>query len=140
MLQQRSEFTSEEVGEIVSIASELDRRTESERLTWDQLVDLANELGISRGTLAAAFRIWNDGRSQAAAENRRQNSRAARAARRAERFRGHTITYVIVVSGLALLDWLSGPGWWVQWIAVPWGILLTRQGVRLGMFRRALAR
>ncbi len=30
-------------------------------------------------------------------------------------------TYVVVVSGLFLIDWLTGGDWWVQWVAGIWG-------------------
>ena len=31
------------------------------------------------------------------------------------------LTYVVVVGFLALLDWATGGGWWVQWVAIIWG-------------------
>ena len=34
-------------------------------------------------------------------------------------------TYVAIVGGLALLDWLTDGGWWVQWPAGIWGALLV---------------
>jgi hypothetical protein len=49
-----------------------------------------------------------------------------RVRRRLEFFR-HVATYVVIVGGLALIDWLSGGGWWVQWIAGIWGGLLVLQ-------------
>jgi hypothetical protein len=29
--------------------------------------------------------------------------------------------FAMIVGGLALLDWASGGGWWVQWVAIIWG-------------------
>ena len=36
-------------------------------------------------------------------------------------------TSVAIVGGLALLDWATGGGWWVQWLAGIWGALLIWQ-------------
>jgi hypothetical protein len=46
--------------------------------------------------------------------------------RRLELYR-HVATYVFVVGGLAILDWLTGGGWWVQWVAAIWGAILLLQ-------------
>lgn len=37
----------------------------------------------------------------------------------------HGMSYGIVISGLGIIDVLSGPGWWVQWPAVGWGMGLA---------------
>ena len=37
--------------------------------------------------------------------------------------------FVIVVGGLALLDWSTGGGWWVQWVAGIWGAFLVVQAL-----------
>jgi len=39
----------------------------------------------------------------------------------------HVVTYVFIVGGLALLDWATGGGWWVQWVAAIWGAFLALQ-------------
>ena len=33
--------------------------------------------------------------------------------------------FVAIVGGLALIDWATGGGWWVQWVAVIWGSFLA---------------
>ena len=35
--------------------------------------------------------------------------------------------FVVVVGVLALLDWTTGGGWWVQWVAAIWGGILALQ-------------
>jgi hypothetical protein len=35
--------------------------------------------------------------------------------------------FALVVGGLALLDWATGGGWWVQWVAIIWGGILALQ-------------
>ena len=44
-------------------------------------------------------------------------------------FYRHVATYVLIVGGLALIDWLTGGGWWVQWVAGIWGAILVLQFV-----------
>ena len=41
-------------------------------------------------------------------------------------------TYIVVVGCLALIDWATGDGWWVQWVALIWGGSCTapRPGLR----------
>ncbi len=50
-----------------------------------------------------------------------------RRVRRRLDFYRHVATYVLIVGGLALIDWLSGGGWWVQWVAGIWGAILVLQ-------------
>jgi len=47
--------------------------------------------------------------------------------RRRLEFYRHVVTFAFVVGGLALLDWATGGGWWVQWVAAIWGALLALQ-------------
>jgi hypothetical protein len=35
--------------------------------------------------------------------------------------------FAIITGGLALLDWATGGGWWVQWLAIIWGAFLVMQ-------------
>jgi hypothetical protein len=39
-------------------------------------------------------------------------------------------SFVVIVGGLALIDWATGGGWWVQWVAIIWGGLLALQFLR----------
>jgi fatty acid desaturase len=40
-------------------------------------------------------------------------------------------TYVLVVGCLALIDWAIGGGWWVQWVALIWGVFLVLRLARV---------
>ena len=42
-------------------------------------------------------------------------------------FYRHVMTFAVIVGGLALLDWLTGGDWWVQWVAGIWGTILLLQ-------------
>lgn len=53
--------------------------------------------------------------------------RVRRRVRQRLEFYRHAVTYGFIVGGLALLDWLTGGGWWVQWLAGIWGAFLALQ-------------
>ncbi len=61
--------------------------------------------------------------------------REARAARRRVRdqlnFFKNLTYFVVIVGALALIDWATGGGWWVQWLAAIWGGLLALQFVSI---------
>ena len=53
--------------------------------------------------------------------------RARRAVRRRLDFLRHLATYVFIVGGFAIIDGLTGGGWWVQYLAAIWGGILALQ-------------
>jgi hypothetical protein len=53
--------------------------------------------------------------------------RVRRRVRRRLDFYRHVATFAMIVGGLTLIDWLSGGGWWVQWVAGIWGAILVLQ-------------
>jgi hypothetical protein len=69
------------------------------------------------------FRSWEELDSDGDAEYRRIRRRVRR---RLEFYRNATF-FAAVVGGLALLDWATGGGWWVQWLAGIWGAILALQ-------------
>jgi hypothetical protein len=46
--------------------------------------------------------------------------------RRLDFFR-HLVFFAVIIGGLALVDWLTGGRWWVQWVALIWGAFLVLQ-------------
>ena len=54
-----------------------------------------------------------------------------RRVRRRLQFYRQLSMYSIIVGGLALLDWATGGGWWVQWVAAIWGAVLALQFVNI---------
>lgn len=42
-------------------------------------------------------------------------------------FYRHLTMYVFVVGLLAIIDGLTGGGWWVQWLALIWGVFVALQ-------------
>ena len=41
------------------------------------------------------------------------------------RFLRHAFTYLAVNTALFLFDWSTGGGYWVQWVALIWGLFLA---------------
>jgi hypothetical protein len=54
-----------------------------------------------------------------------------RRVRRKLRFYRDVTTFVVIVGTLALIDWATGDGWWVQWVAIIWGGILALQFLRM---------
>ena len=46
-------------------------------------------------------------------------------------FYRNVLTFIVVVGVLALIDWLMGDDWWVQWIAAIWGGFLLLDLLRI---------
>ena len=57
----------------------------------------------------------------------RELRRIRRRVRQRLDFFRHVVTFAVIVGGLTLLDWLTGGGWWVQWVAGIWGAILLLQ-------------
>jgi hypothetical protein len=53
-----------------------------------------------------------------------------RRVRRKLRFYRDVTSFVVVVGALALIDWATGGGWWVQWVAIIWGGILALRFLR----------
>ena len=124
--QQERRFPRDEVGDIIDIAARLDDLVADPTdrgLTFEQLVHVAEEVGISRGAVERAVR----------AEGKRRlvdEKEARKRVRRRMRFLRHSMVYALVVSSLLLIDVLNGGGWWFFYVAALWGAVLALQGLR----------
>ena len=54
-----------------------------------------------------------------------------RRVRRKLKFYRDVMTFIVVVGALALIDWATEGGWWVQWVAIIWGGILALQFLRM---------
>lgn len=123
---QEQRFPRDEVGEIIDLAARLDDLVEDSTdrgLTLEQLVHVADEVGISRRAV-----------EQAVAQERKRRSiderDARKRVRRRMRFVRHAMVYALVVSALLLIDVVNGGGWWFFYVAALWGAVLTLQAMR----------
>lgn len=65
-------------------------------------------------------------------EGRIYQSALTRARRKVAALKGlyvHAAIFAVVLVGLVLVDWLSGAGWWVQWVFIGWGIGVASHAV-----------
>ena len=120
---QQRRFSTEEVGELIDLAARLDDLAPSSALSYDDLVRVAGEVGISREAIERA--VATDG-----ADRRRLAKQAKKRVRRRMRFVRHAVVYAVVVSSLLLVDALNGGGWWFYYVAALWGAVLVLQGMK----------
>lgn len=52
-----------------------------------------------------------------------------RRVRRKLKFYRDATSFIVIVGALALIDWATEGGWWVQWVAIIWGGILALQFV-----------
>jgi hypothetical protein len=120
---QHRQFSIDEVGELIDLAARLDDLVTSSGLSYDELVRVAGEVGISREAIDRAVATDR-------AERRRLAKQAKKRVRRRMRFVRHAVAYAVVVSSLLLIDAINGGGWWFYYVAALWGALLALQGMR----------
>jgi hypothetical protein len=110
-----TQYTRDEVEEILRRALETQPL---ETLSHEDLVAAAVEAGIDAEDVEVAARHLAEERELRIEEERIVTGRK-------KRFMQSIYTYVVVNSGLFLIDIMSGPGWWVQWVLAGWGIALA---------------
>ena len=110
-----AEYTRDEVEEILRRALETQPL---ETLSHEDLVASAVEAGINADDVEAAAQQIEEERELRLEED-------SIVGHRKKRFLQSIYTYVVVNSGLFLIDVMSGPGWWVQWVLAGWGIFLA---------------
>lgn len=109
------QYSRDEVEEILRRALETQPL---EMLSHRDLVDSAVEAGIDAADVEAAAKQIEEEREVLVEEERIVNWRK-------KRFLQSIYTYVVVNGGLFVIDIMSGPGWWVQWVLAGWGIALA---------------
>jgi hypothetical protein len=67
------------------------------------------------------------GRDWAADDGDEEFRRVRRRVRQRLELYRHVATFTLVVGALSLLDWATGGGWWVQWLAIIWGAIIALQ-------------
>ncbi|NND03514.1 MAG: 2TM domain-containing protein [Acidimicrobiia bacterium] len=119
-------YSREEVGDLIRTATELEHVTERHKaelrdgLTYDQLVEVASELGISEDALVRA--LMEKESSARSIESPKRD----RGAQHRQAFLSHLWTYGSVMAGLTVIDLADGSGGldWVWYPAAGWGIFV----------------
>ncbi len=109
------QYSRDEVEEILRRALETQPL---EMLSHQDLVDSAVEAGIDASDVEAAAKQIEEEREILLEAEQIVNVRR-------KRFLQSVYTYVVVNGGLFVIDVMSGPGWWVQWVLAGWGIALA---------------
>lgn len=110
-------YTQEDVQQILQLA--IARQAQSEELSRDQLLEIADEMGISRSDLQQAEQQWITYRGT------NQQKRAFNAHRRS-RFNQQAARFVIVNGFLILLNLFTyGGSIWAHYILLGWGLFLA---------------
>jgi len=109
------QYSRDEVEEILRRALETQPL---ETLSHQDLVDSAVEAGIDAADIEAAATQIEEERELLVEEHQIVTARK-------QRFLQSMYTYVVVNAGLFVIDIMSGPGWWVQWVLAGWGVALA---------------
>jgi hypothetical protein len=115
------DYSREEAEEILRRALS---REEQDGISHDDLLAAAAEVGVEPGAV-----------EQAAAELASERSRAEREGKVRSELRrdfwGRVGNLVGINALLLGIDWLTGPGWWVQWVALVSALLVANGAVRM---------
>lgn len=134
-------FSSDEVGQIMGYATRLDQlaherlAARDDRLTYEQLRTVAEELGVDEMTLLEALHV-HDVKSQRPSAPEPVATRTKRSRRLLWRsFAIHLFVYLAVIAGLSVID-VAGDERvdWVFYPAAGWGIGLAIHGGLAAMF------
>ena len=110
-----NKYTSDEVTRIIRRALEMKRE---ETVSHQDLLQTAEELGLDPDTLSAAI-------EKEKAEFEKEAAQEERLLRKKTKFRHHLWSYIIVNSGLFLINAVTPGPWWFQWPLLGWGIGLA---------------
>ena len=124
--QRHRTYSREEVGDLIRTATELEQVTEKHKaelrdgLSYDQLVEVAAELGISEDAVVRALMEKNRPAQMASAKRSSRRESARRS------FLNHLWTYGSVIAGLSVIDLVDGSGGldWVWYPAAGWGMFV----------------
>ena len=112
----RREYSTDEVGAIVRLA--LERQGPEGRISHDELLETAREIGVSAEDIEEAV----------AEEARIRQAKAeifARRRRLKQQFFANLVSFVAVNSALFIIDRVTTGGTWFYWPLLVWGIALT---------------
>jgi hypothetical protein len=110
-------YSQEDVQQILHLA--IARQTDTGELTRTQLVEIADELGISPLDLQLAEQEWQARRSE-------DEERQAFHQFQISRLKQHGVKYLIVNAFLIAINLMSpGGGFWALYVILGWGVVLA---------------
>jgi hypothetical protein len=102
---------------------------DAEAIRYEDLVAAAREVGIDPSTLEDIARNVETERHLVAQRADHEEIVKHELAERRHRARRSLLTYVIVTTFLAAIDWMTPGGPWAHWVALGWGLFVA---LRLG--------
>ncbi|MCC7534739.1 MAG: 2TM domain-containing protein [Deltaproteobacteria bacterium] len=123
-------YTEEEAREILRRA--IDRQhADDDKTEHDDLLAAAREVGIDPEHFGRAADEVLEERERTSVAPAVHDEIAQHRREQRQAFVYRAALYVVVVGALAALDYLTGGGWWVQWVALVGGVLLAIRAARL---------
>jgi hypothetical protein len=122
----RQTYSQQEVTEILKRALK-QQSIRSEAMSHDQLVEMANEVGIDKEAVEAATAELAQSRADEMARSTEARELAEERARQLSQFVGSLLTYLLVNLGLYFIDRKFTGGTWYYWVLLGWGIGLAFQ-------------
>jgi hypothetical protein len=119
-------YTQEEVTEILKRALR-QQGLRNQTLSHDELVQMADEVGIDRESLEAATTDLAQSRAEELRESDEARELAEERARRFSRFVSSLFTYLVVGAVLYFIDMRTSGGTWFYWPVIGFAIALAFQ-------------
>ena len=116
-------YTQEEVNEILKRAMK-QQTLQKQGLSHDELVEMANEVGIDRAAVESATAELVETRNDVLAREKEANDLAEERGRLFNRFVSSLFLYVVICGALFFIDTRFTGGQWYYWPALGWGIAL----------------
>lgn len=122
----RQTYSQQEVTEILKRALK-QQSLRSEAMSHDQLVEMANEVGIDKDAVEAATVELAQSRADEMVRNTEAKELAEERTRLLSQFAGSLLTYLLVNTALYFIDRHFTGGTWYYWVLLGWGIGLAFQ-------------
>lgn len=139
-----TQFTPEQAAAIIREATELAlaKKSHAGHLDYQDVLSMARELGVDDASVERAIALRREKEAEEARKNVQRETRRAKVQRELAKLSRHAGSYVSILALLTVIDALTGRPWWVQWVAMGWGIGLAAhawgalsRGLRESLFR-----
>lgn len=117
-------YTQEEVNEILKRAMK-QQTLQKQELTHEELVEVANEVGIDRAAVESATAEIVETRADELARQEQVSELAAERSRLFNGFVSALFFYLVICGALFFIDTKFTGGTWYYWPALGWGIALV---------------
>jgi transcriptional regulator with XRE-family HTH domain len=126
-------WSQEQLAELAGLSVRTIQRVErGNSPSAESLKAIAAVLDVDFGELREAHMVPPTDRPATDGTVSSEEALAMAKVRKIKAFYMHCIEYVLIIGFLALLNFLTSPRQiWVHWAAIPWGLVLALQGLRV---------